>query len=228
MAATKPPAAEIRPDVWLDGRRALWLSRPRILVLADVHWGYASSHRVQGNLLPVWGDDEIAARLAALVADYRPAELVWLGDSLHTLAGRASAERFIDEAGVPVVVIAGNHDRRWKRAAEHSVTRAGFFLHHGHRAARLPEGHTEVIGHHHPAVTWYDGAGGNLKMPALVEGPRRLILPAFSPWSAGTPWNGRLRAGERLWVVGARRIFPVPETAPAVPARLRRARRKRA
>ena len=89
------PRVEILPDVWLDARRAVWLSRPRLLVVADLHWGYAASHRAEGNLLPIWGDDEIAARLRALLADYRPAGMLWLGDSLHTLAGRAAAEAFL-------------------------------------------------------------------------------------------------------------------------------------
>jgi uncharacterized protein len=214
MATPRMPSTEIRADVWIDARRALWLSAPRLLVLADLHWGYVTSHRARGNLLPPWGDEEIAARLHALLADYRPAEMVWLGDSLHTLAGRAAAEAFIEAAGVPIVVIAGNHDVRWKRAAEHHVSRAGYFLHHGYREFQRPEGEVEVIGHHHPAVTWYDGAGGNLKLPALVESPQRLILPAFSPWSAGTPWNARLEPGERLWAVSARRVFRVPLAAP--------------
>jgi metallophosphoesterase superfamily enzyme len=229
MAATKPPSTEVRADVWIDGRRALWLAVPRLLVVADLHWGYVSSHRASGNLLPEWGDGEIAGRLAALLADYRPAEMVWLGDSLHTLAGRAAAEAFIDQAGLPVVVIAGNHDFRWKRAADPHVARAGYFLHHGHKPYPRPEGHVEVIGHHHPAVTWYDGAGGRLKMPALVVGEQRLILPAFSPWSAGTPWNGNLLPGERLWAVSARRIFAVPVTPAVVPEqRPRKGRRRRA
>ena len=229
MAAPKPPSTEIRADVWLDARRALWLAAPRLLVLADLHWGYVSSHRARGNLLPAWGDEEIGARLEALVADYRPAEMVWLGDSLHTLSGRHAAEAFIARAGAPVFVIAGNHDFRWKRAAQLHLTREGYFLHHGHKALPRPEGHVEVIGHYHPAVTWYDGAGGRLKIPALVEGEHRLILPAFSPWSAGTPWNTSLQPGERLWAVSPRRVFltpaaPSPPAAEKKPGRVRRRR----
>jgi uncharacterized protein len=218
MASRRSPSTEIRADVWLDARRALWLSRPRLLVVADLHWGYVASHRAQGNLLPHWGDGDIAARLRALIEDFEPAEMVWLGDSLHALAGRESAERFISETpATPISVLAGNHDLRWDRAADLSLRRGPYFLHHGNRDLKVPADHTEIVGHHHPAVTWYDGAGGRLKLPALVDGPRRIILPAFSPWSAGTPWNSALRAGETLWAISARRIFQVPR-APARPA----------
>ncbi|MDB6169940.1 MAG: metallophosphoesterase [Verrucomicrobia bacterium] len=206
-----PPPTLIRPDLWLDNRRALWLPRPRLLVVADLHWGYAVSHRTQGNLLPLWGDDEIAARLASLIADYRPAEMVWLGDSLHALPGRASAERFLAEPANPAtLVLAGNHDVRWTRATELCVCRDGYFFHHGNADHAVPEGCLEIVGHHHPAVTWYDGAGGRLKLPALVDGPRRLIMPAFSPWAAGTPWNSLRAPDETLWGIAPNRIFRLP------------------
>lgn len=203
-----PPPTQIRPDVWLDARRALWLASPRLLVVADLHWGYAVSHRARGNLLPLWGDEEIAARLAALLADYPAAAMIWLGDSLHALPGRRSAEEFLARAGMPpAVVLAGNHDVKWSRAKEKSLQRDGYFFHHGNETLAVPEGSVEIVGHHHPAVTWYDGAGGRLKLPALVEGPRRLIMPAFSPWAAGTPWNAARRADEQLWAIAPQRIF---------------------
>lgn len=177
--------------------------------MADLHWGYAVSHRARGNLLPLWGDAEIAARLDSLVADYQPQELVWLGDSLHTLAGSAPAETWLRSTAVSVRILAGNHDRRWPHATEASLARGEFFFHHGDRTLALPPDATEVIGHHHPAFSWYDGAGGRVKIPALVAGPQRLILPAFSPWAAGAPWNDQVAPGETLWAVAPKRIFAI-------------------
>jgi putative SbcD/Mre11-related phosphoesterase len=211
MAASRPPFTNIRADVWLDARRALWLSGPGLLIVADIHWGYVTSHRARGNLLPPWGDDDIAARLSSLIEDYRPSEMIWLGDSLHTLAGRETAEQFIAGIGVtPVSVVAGNHDFRWKRAISKTLDRGSYLLHHGNLQLEVPSDRVEIIGHHHPAVRWHDGAGGNLKLPALVESPRRLILPAFSPWAAGTPWNSKTLQDENLWAVSPRRVFQIP------------------
>lgn len=207
------PRHEILPDLWLDARRALWLARTRVLVVADVHWGYAAVHRAEGNLLPLWGDDEIAARLRALLADYEPAEMLWLGDSLHALAGRAAAEEFLRATATPVTILSGNHDVRWSRATATTLSRERFVFHHGDRPLPLqPTPATnalEIIGHHHPALLWSDGAGTRLKLPALVASPTRLILPAFSPWAAGTPWNDRLTPADTLWAVSRQRIFPV-------------------
>lgn len=212
-------AAEVLPGVWLDSRRALWIASRRLLVVADLHWGYAASHRVQGNLLPDWGDEALAATLRALEDDYRPATTVWLGDSLHTLAGAVPAETFLEQARSPTVVLAGNHDDRWLRGGRGlAPVRAlpewhetpGYFLHHGHRSPAVPAGAVEITGHHHPALGWNDRAGGRLKLPALVVSPTRLILPAFSPWASGTPWNDTLQPGETLYGITPRRLLAVP------------------
>lgn len=203
------PRLEIRPDVWIDARRALWLAQLRVLVVADLHWGYVDSHRAQGNLLPAWGDAEIASRLNALVASYQPAEMIWLGDSLHTPGARQSAEAYLSGCPVPITIVAGNHDERWTRARDcNHVTRGEFLLHHGDRPCRFTEGFTEIVGHVHPAVAWHDGAGTRLKIPALVVAAQRFILPAFSPWAGGTPWPLG-RAEETVYAIGTKRIFTV-------------------
>jgi metallophosphoesterase superfamily enzyme len=208
----RPAAArtEISPGVWLDSRLALWLEAPRLLVIADLHWGYSASHRARGNLVPVWGDDDIESRLAGLLSDYVPAEMLWLGDVVHAAEGSTRAEAFLRQASTPVTLIAGNHDRRWKWAQDRSTTRDQFFFHHGDGAPAVAEGRIEVIGHHHPAFDWYDGAGSRLKIPALVSSKRRLILPAFSPWAAGTGWYTHLQPNETLWAIAPNRIFAVP------------------
>lgn len=201
---------EIQPGLWLDSRLALWLAHERLLVIADLHWGYSASHRARGNLLPIWGDDEIESRLDALVAEYSPAEMLWLGDVVHAAEGGARAERFVRESRVPVTLLAGNHDRRWRGAGAATARRGNYFFHHGDGAPAVPAGAIEVIGHHHPAASWGDNAGSRLKLPALIASSRRLILPAFSPWAAGTRWNDQLAPGDTLWVIAPNRIFALP------------------
>ncbi len=208
---TAPTRHEVQPGVWLDSRRAVWLGTERLLLIADLHWGYAASLRARGNLVPLWGDDEIAQRLNELVTAYAPVEMIWLGDVVHAAEGGAGAEAFIRESRLPVTLIAGNHDRNWRLAGVRSVIRGRFHFHHGDTTLALPEGTTvEVVGHHHPAVSWGDQAGSRLKLPALVASERRLILPAFSPWAAGTPWNDFLHTEDVLWAIAPRRIFALP------------------
>src|SRR3954468_25098429 len=105
--AASVPRVEVCPGIWLDARLALWLAEDRILVVADLHWGYVATHRAQGNLLPHWGDDEIARRLQSLISDYAPVEMIWLGDIVHAAVGGAAAEAFIRESSVPITLVAG-------------------------------------------------------------------------------------------------------------------------
>ena len=200
---------EVQPGVWLDSRRALWLAELQLLVVADLHWGYAASHRARGNLLPLWGDEQLASTLDALIQDFSPKEMLWLGDIVHAAEGSAAAERYLEAVRTPVCIIAGNHDRRWRRAGERSAVRANYFFHHGDRSPAVPAEVTEVVGHHHPAIAWYDGAGGSFKLPALVLGRRRVVLPAFSPWAAGTDCSALLDERTTTWAIAPQRIFPV-------------------
>lgn len=224
-SSARPARAEVRPGAWLDSRLALWLPGERLLVVADLHWGYAASHRARGNLLPAWGDDELEQRLRALVADYEPAEMLWLGDIVHAAEGAARAEEFLRTSRVPITLLAGNHDRRWSGVTARSLSRGRYFFHHGDQALApatpatrvFPAPFLEIVGHHHPAVSWGDAAGSRMKLPALVAGERRLILPAFSPWAAGAAWNHRLERGETLWAVAPTRVFALPRPASAIP-----------
>lgn len=217
---TQPTAStrtEIQPGIWLDSRRAVWFPAERLLVIADLHWGYAASHRARGNLLPVWGDAELEARLRALIVEYAPAEMIWLGDVVHAAEGAAGAEAFLRTAPVPVALVTGNHDRRWRSSGVVSIIRGRYFFHHGDTSPAVPAGLLEVIGHHHPAVSWWDGAGASVKLPALVASPRRLVLPAFSPWAAGTPWTATAGDQETLWAVASSRILSVPHVGSPQP-----------
>ncbi len=210
-----PPARqEIQPGVWLDSRLAVWLAVERLLVVADLHWGYVAAHRARGHLLPWWGDDEIERRLNALVTDYQPVEMIWLGDVVHAADGAARAERYLRTTAVPVTPLAGNHDRRWRGAGAATASRGRWFLHHGDGQPEIPTGAIELVGHLHPAVTWDDGAGTRLKLPALVASCTRLVLPAFSPWAAGMNWaaSSRSEEDETMWAVAPSRIFALPRS----------------
>ncbi len=200
---------EIRPGWRLSAERSLFLAREKTLVVADIHWGYADSHRRLGNLLPLWGNSELCTRLRRILEHYQPARMIWLGDSLHTSAASDLAEEFLAtiSTDVDLIILAGNHDRGWPRADRSEYQLGDCFFHHGDKSREVPKDMIEIIGHIHPALSWGDGAGLRLKVPALVEGPRRLILPSFSDWSSGATWNDKLEEDERLWLISTRKIW---------------------
>ena len=209
ISTTELLDVEIRPGWRVSAERSLYFAEERTLVVADIHWGYADSHRRIGNLLPLWGDEQIAKRLQRLLSHYRPARMIWLGDSLHTRPRRALRKRFSkpSRADIEVIILAGNHDRAWPRIDAPDYRLGDCYFHHGDKTRDIETDLTEIIGHIHPAISWSDGAGLRLKVPALVEGKNRVILPSFSEWAGGAPWNERLEEGERLWLISQRKIW---------------------
>ena len=215
IAASRPSAEmdrfELSDSLVLDARRAAWFPRERVLAVADAHLGYAWAQRRRGLLLPLAATEEVVATLAALQHDYAPREIVFLGDLVHEAANLpALKEELVNlttrlAAGSRLTVTLGNHDRRleqfaaeWKLplALASSATVGGHWLVHGDQppaAAALATWQTQrvpgariVFGHEHPALRLGDGVASAARCPCFLIGEDRLVLPAFSPWAAGS------------------------------------------
>lgn len=205
----KADRLELLPGVWLDARRAVWLAESRTLVVADLHLGYAWAERRKGSLVPVSGVDDLLPGLLALAQAHRPRQWVFLGDLVHGSADlpeiTATLTRTVTvlATGAELVLTEGNHDRRLQRVVREtglplrieSHLRVGpHLLLHGDAP---PAGIVErwgaesadgllLMGHEHPAIRLDDGATTAARCPCFVTGGRRLVLPAFSPWAAGS------------------------------------------
>jgi uncharacterized protein len=203
---------EILPGVVLDARRAAWFEREQVLAVADLHVGYAWTHRVRGQMMPLSAPETVQSRLLALLDEYRPRTLALLGDIVH---GVTPVEEWREElhamlaalrARTEVVLVAGNHDRhlasvlgaslpRWWRAGPH-------LLLHGdgedelrmeaHFSMAREAGGLLISGHEHPGIVISDRIAHSAKVPCFLVGEHGLVLPAFSDWAAG----GNARTGE--------------------------------
>jgi putative SbcD/Mre11-related phosphoesterase len=207
------------PGALLDARRALWLVDHRVLVIADLHLGYAWVHRRRGQLLPVASPSAEFAELQSLIADYKPARIVLLGDVVHHASDIAPLRdelcAIVRAIPVEVHVLMGNHDRGLPRLFRdcgldahfgEELQLGRFIFAHGDRALTASaaacmgeikqSGGLLVIGHEHPAITLGDGVTPVIKCPCFLTAPGLLVLPAFSHWAAGT----NVRAGKFLSV----------------------------
>jgi DNA ligase-associated metallophosphoesterase len=198
----------VAKNVVLDGRLALFHRRQGWLAVADLHFGFEISQRAAGNLFPFWGMRTIEARLKDLIRCYKPNHLVLLGDLVHDRAGGGELSSLVKRlrASCKVVLIAGNHDRYLPNDIDllESWRSDGYYFHHGHCGASR-ETCIQIIGHHHPAGTVRDGAGLRLRLPAFVQQDSCWILPAFSPWAAGTEWEQQEL--QRIWLCSPKRIL---------------------
>lgn len=220
-ASTRFATANVTPDVLLDSRRALVNARQGWMAVADIHFGFEVHRSKQGALLPDFGMDAIQTSLLSLLADHCPRRLILVGDIMDGTGSVGETVQLL-EALQPyvseIVCISGNHDRsalrkNWPFVATHRED--GFIFSHGHAFHLVeelctPADQIHVTGHEHPAVTFSDGAGLHLKLPALVretiaESRERWILPAFSPWAAGGVYTSE-NLKER-WVCAPGRVW---------------------
>lgn len=179
--------------------RAVYLPSCDAVVLADLHLGKIESSRL---MLPSDEATTLGERLAALVGEFDPARVVVAGDVLHdfsTIPSSVTAsltriEEAITAADAEPVFIEGNHDTLLATQVDPVPSIAlegGVVVCHGHEHPPV-DGEWYVIGHDHPAVR----IEGQLR-PCYLYGDGVyqdadvLVLPAFSPFIAGTAINAR-------------------------------------
>jgi putative SbcD/Mre11-related phosphoesterase len=185
----------------LDSRHAAWFPREGVLAVADLHLGYAWAHRLSGQLMPITPTSDTRERLIELQRDYKPNEIVVLGDIVHRAMSLNALEeeiRDIYKALSPasrLTFLVGNHDRelqkvfkQWLLPIELADARelGDAVLVHGDR---IPIGTLRqriIMGHEHPAISIGDGVTTSQKCPCFLVSETVVVLPAFSRWAAGT------------------------------------------
>lgn len=220
MSASHHCEIEVRGErLCLLPERALWWPARRMLLVADVHIGKAAAFRSLGQPVPSGTTDDNLSRLSALARAWPAQQLVLLGDFLHARASRTPAVlsalrqwRDALPADLQCVLVRGNHDRHAgdppSALGIEPVTepwvQGPFALCHLPGVARGGYG---IAGHLHPACTLRSGSDA-LRLPCFVFGEHGAILPAFGAFTghAGVP---RV-AGQRRFVVGGGRVWPVP------------------
>jgi uncharacterized protein len=184
--------------LWLLPERAVFWPRERALLVADLHIGKAEAFQRSGLAVPgAVGQsdfDRLRQLLSLAVSAVGSCRLVILGDLVHARVGitdeltsrwRALLASF---DGLEAVLIPGNHDRvgaglltAWKLARWADPTILGPFTLTHDPVVRA--GAFVIGGHIHPAVSL--GPSRRYRVPAFWLSPHRMVLPAFSDFTAG-------------------------------------------
>lgn len=200
---------------------ALYWPEQGLLAVADLHLEKGSSFAERGVLLPPYDTAATLARLAQLVAHYRPRVVVSLGDNFHDgrgparLADTDRAHLKALQRGRDWVWIAGNHDPDpaggvGGRFIEEFLLGPLTFR---HRPAPGAKG--EIAGHLHP-VARVAGRGRVVSRRCFAADMRRVVMPAFGAYTGGL--NIRDRAFAEVFdtlaftahMLGQARIYAVP------------------
>jgi metallophosphoesterase superfamily enzyme len=224
---------QLDSGVLLDARGAAWFPEEGILAAADLNFGFAAGSRQRGPLGSSAGPDELAFRLADLLADYRPIKTVVLGDLVQGGSESPVIENAVKTLVATVacygtmVVVVPNPEarmeslkRRWSLALEavpaFEVGRlifgsgAGAEPTPGGTGTAPPAGdRLRVIGNECPTVAvGHPGAPGR-KCPCFVVTPTRLLLPAFAPHAVGNDIRAEKLASHLTSEAAAVRIVAI-------------------
>jgi DNA ligase-associated metallophosphoesterase len=202
----------------LAARAARWEAR-RWLVVADVHFGKAAAFRAQGVPVPRGTTREMLARLDALIAQTRPATIVFLGDLFHAAEAHGPGtstplhEWRRRHAALDIVLVEGNHDARAgapPAALGIRVEREPWqvdrlaFCHH----PRFVTGAHALAGHLHPAVRISGRADDSVRLPCFWLRDGLSVLPAFGSFTGGARIDRE--DGDRVVAVAENRLYEVP------------------
>ncbi|TDR93363.1 ligase-associated DNA damage response endonuclease PdeM [Enterovirga rhinocerotis] len=201
----------------LDHSGVLVLPDAGTLVVADLHLEKGSSLARRGSLLPPYDTGATLARLAEVVAHYRPARVVALGDSFHDRGGperlaeldRAALRRLT--GGCDWTWVVGNHDPVLPPAIGGEVVEEvaiGSLVLRHHPAAGPVR---ELAGHLHP-VARVVMHGRGVRARAFLTDGGRCVLPAFGAYAGGlnacdAAFAPLFPAGFTAHVLGRSRIF---------------------
>jgi DNA ligase-associated metallophosphoesterase len=204
-----------------DRRGALFLHRLRLLVVSDLHLEKGSSFARRGQLIPPYDSAATLALLGAVIAEYRPAMVVSLGDSFHDSGGadrlhpvfRSQLETLM--AGRDWFWIAGNHDpdlpRNLPGAAVPELAVGPLVFRHEPSRGAAPG---EVAGHLHPCARIVQ-RGRSVRRRCFASDGSRMVMPAFGAYTGSLNVLDRAYAGlfrrEALtaYMVGADRVFAI-------------------
>jgi DNA ligase-associated metallophosphoesterase len=183
--------------------KAVWDLPRRTLLVADLHLGKAETFQRAGIPLPSDGDLTTLNALLALCHRLAPAQVIVLGDLIHSRTGLTPAllqklEALPALLGCPLRLIGGNHDQGCvigRLSQEPPQALGPWWL--SHEPDPRP-GHLNVCGHLHPVASL--GRGNNrVRTPcfSLDQQQARLALPSFGSLTGGHP----AAQGDILWLI---------------------------
>ncbi len=204
-----------------DCAGALYWPDEGLLIVSDLHLEKGSSFARRGVLLPPYDTAATLARLAQLIARYRPRRVVALGDSFHDGGGPARlsppdrAALAALQRGRDWIWIAGNHDPDPAEGIGgcFATTLSIGALTLRHEPSRdAPDG--EIAGHLHP-VARIAQRGRAVGRRCFASDGKRLVMPAFGAYAGGL--NVRDRAFAAVFgalaftahMLGERRLYAI-------------------
>lgn len=176
--------------------RAVFWEEKKILILADIHFGKATSFRKQGIPIPEGNMEEDLMKMQSLIHKMKPESCIIVGDLIHAQKGLSKDvqdlfSEWLKNIPCEMHLILGNHDRSLAKSLPQN-----WFLHVHEKSllidpfyfCHFPEIHEPWFvwsGHLHPKIELKDHRD-RLLLHCFQIYPNLGILPAFSSFVGGT------------------------------------------
>ncbi len=200
--------------------KTLYLEKPKILVIGDLHLGYEYTFRESGSLIPATQFQDTKKDLELVFKELKKQKkkiekVIFLGDVKHFFAYNRGEKNLFLELLVlignhvkrdDIIVLKGNHEKMAEIADKHLVDyyiEDGLaFIHGDKEYSEIFKNNisTIIMGHLHPAITLIDSQKIKKEkykcfLIGKYKGKEAIILPSFLPTIEGTSINEYLREG---------------------------------
>lgn len=197
--------------LWLSPDRCIYWEEQQTLIISDLHFGKTGHFRKSGIAVPQSVYKEDMQRLVSQVQDYKPQQLLVVGDLFHSNANK-ELEFFTkwrnDFSSLHIQLVKGNHDvlnKDWYSNANISVADAHHsvdrfcFVHDINDVCEGADTTYYFSGHIHPCVTLKGIAKQAVSLPCYYFTDTFAVLPAFSKFT-GTA-NIDRRGAENIFAI---------------------------
>lgn len=173
-----------------DYRRAVFWSKIKALIIADLHIGKAGHFRKNGISVSDSVSIDDFKRLDALIKSYSPKTLMILGDLSHSKMNKDWEHLLELRTAYPnlkILLVPGNHDILPKSAYDEANIQETEPIHEIAPFIFIHESKSEIdaqsrqfSGHVHPGVRLKGAARQAITLPCFYISDSNVILPAFS------------------------------------------------
>lgn len=185
----------LNQNLILLSKKAIFWEEERALIISDLHIGKVGHFRKAGIAIPKLMEQEELATLSDLIHDFKPSQLIFLGDLFHSDHNNdwnwLELWRELYPA-IKMILIQGNHDvlhQDYYQKANFEIydkLKLGpfLFVHDKKDYDQIPPDNAYVLsGHIHPAIRLRGKARQSVLLSCFSFGKNAAILPAFGKFT---------------------------------------------
>ena len=173
----------------LSSLKAIYWDEKQTLILSDLHLGKAGHFRKSGFAIPKSVDDGNLKRLDALIKEFEPTSIFFLGDLFHSTKNEEwnSFKHWRQtHSKIDMHLAVGNHDlydadeyAELGLTCSNSIHLSPFLMIHDETGFEIIDELYPISGHIHPSVRLFGKGRQSKRLPCFYFGKSGALLPAF-------------------------------------------------